>query len=205
MPAKRVLAVKLLVKLFEKGFKMSKIGIRKIQIPEGVNVQIDEGSFKATGPKGELEIKIPKNIVVKKENSEISVSRLRHGGYTRSLHGLTRALIANAIAGVHEGFSKKLDFKGVGFKAEVSEQKLVLHVGFSHPVEVKQPEGIEFKVEKNVITVSGIDAQKVGQIAAEIRSIKPVEPYKGKGIKYLDEIPRRKPGKAAKAAIGAGA
>ncbi len=182
---------------------MSKIGIRKINIPEGVNVQIDADLIKVTGPKGELEFQIPRNIVVKITGSEIEVTRLRHGNYTRSLHGLVRALVANMVHGVSEGFEKKLDFKGVGFRAEVNERKLVLHVGFSHPVEIKAPEGIELKVEKNIITVSGIDAQKVGQVAAQIRAVKPVEPYKGKGIKYLDEIPRRKPGKAAKAAIGA--
>ncbi len=182
---------------------MSKIGIQKINIPAGVKVELDADSIKAIGPKGELELKIPKNIVVKVSGSQIEVTRLRHGNYTRSLHGLIRALIANMIQGVSVGFVRQLDFKGVGFRAEATDDKLVLHVGFSHPVEIKAPDKIEFKVEKNIITVSGIDAQKVGQIAAQIRAAKPVEPYKGKGIKYLEEIPRRKPGKAAKAAIGA--
>jgi large subunit ribosomal protein L6 len=183
---------------------MSKIGIRKINIPAGVKVELANDLIKAAGPKGELELKIPKNIMVKITGSQLEVSRLRHGKYTRALHGLTRALIANMIEGVSQGFEKKLDFKGVGFRAEVAEgNRLVLHVGFSHPVEIKAPADIQFKVEKNIITVSGIDAQKVGQIAAQIRAVKPVEPYKGKGIKYLEEIPRRKPGKAAKAAIGA--
>jgi large subunit ribosomal protein L6 len=184
---------------------MSKIGSRKIEIPEAVNVQIGADFVKTTGPKGELELEIPKNIVVKKEGSAIEVSRLRHGNYTRSLHGLIRKLIYNNIFGVSQGFERKLDFKGVGFKAEVQGNKLILNVGFSHPVEIEAPEKIEFKVEKNIITVSGIDCQKVGQIAAQIRAVKPVEPYKGKGIKYLEEIPRRKPGKAAKAIAGAGA
>jgi len=184
---------------------MSKIGIRKINIPEGVTVKIDGSKVKVTGPRGELELEVPKNIVVKIENSQIAVSRLRHGNYTRSLHGLFRALIANMITGVSSGFEKKLDFKGVGFRAEVTEKKLILHLGFSHPIEIIAPEGIDLKVEKNVITVSGIDRQKVGQVAADIRSKKPVEPYKGKGIKYIDEIPRRKPGKAAKAIVGGAA
>lgn len=182
---------------------MSKIGIRKINVPQGVKVELDDSLLKATGPKGELELEIPKNIIVKIEDSEIEVTRLRHGNYTRSIHGLIRALIANMIKGVSEGFVKKLDFKGVGFRAEVQNGKLVLLVGFSHPVEFPIPEGVTIEVTKNVITVSGIDCQKVGQVAAQIRAIKPVEPYKGKGIKYLEEIPRKKPGKAAKAAIGA--
>ena len=181
---------------------MSKIGSRKIQIPETVQVEISEKKVKATGPKGELVVLLPKNIEIKREGNELEIIRLRHGQYTRALHGLYRQLVANIIEGVSEGFQKKLDFKGVGFRAEVSLSKLILHVGFSHPVEIKAPEGIELKVEKNIITVSGIDKQKVGQIAAEIRSVKPVEPYKGKGIKYLDEIPRRKAGKTAKAVVG---
>ena len=181
---------------------MSKIGRRKINIPEAVKVQIEEQSVKAIGPRGEQELEIPKNIKVKVIGDELSVTRLRHGNYTRSLHGLIRNLIANMIIGVTDGFEKKLEFKGVGFKAEASGQKLILLVGFSHPVEIIAPQGIELKVQKNIIIVSGIDKQKVGQVAAEIRAVKPVEPYKGKGIKYLDEIPRRKPGKAAKAVVG---
>jgi len=184
---------------------MSKIGIRTICIPEGVTVKIDGSKVKVIGPKGELELEVLKNIVVKIENSQIIVSRLKHGNYTRALHGLYRALIANMINGVFSGFEKKLDFKGVGFRAEVVEKKLILHLGFSHPIEIIAPDGIDLKVEKNVITVSGIDRQKVGQVAADIRSKKPVEPYKGKGIKYVDEIPRRKPGKAAKAIVGGAA
>lgn len=181
---------------------MSKIGSRKISIPEGVKFEQEIGEVRVSGPKGELEFKLPKNIAVKESDQELEVTRLREGKYTRSLHGLTRQLIANMITGVSEGFQKKLDFKGVGFRAEVSENKLILHVGFSHPVEVAAPKGIEFQVEKNIITVLGIDKQKVGQLAAEIRNTRPVEPYKGKGIKYQDEVPRRKPGKAAKAIIG---
>ena len=181
---------------------MSKVGIKKITIPANVQVKMVDNVIKVIGPKGELEFSIPKNIEIKIENNEISVSRRRHGQYTRSLHGLSRKLIDNMVKGVSIGFQKKLDFKGVGYRADVKEGKLVLLVGFSHPVEYPIPEGIEIEVVKNIITVSGIDAQKVGQAAAQIRSVKPVEPYKGKGIKYLEEIPRKKPGKAAKAAIG---
>lgn len=182
---------------------MSKIGSRKIYIPDNVKVDLTDQKIVALGPKGTLELDIFRNIKVIKKDSEISVERMRDGKYTRSLHGLMRKLIYNIICGVSEGFEKKLDFKGVGFRAEVQQNKLILNVGFTNPVEIQAPEGIDLKVEKNIITVSGIDKQKVGQTAANIRAVKPVEPYKGKGIKYLDEIPRRKPGKAAKAVIGA--
>ncbi len=181
---------------------MSKIGQRKINIPAGVEVVIAEDLVKVTGPKGELSFGIGKNIVVTKEDSALAVTRKKDDKLSKSLHGLTRCLLSNMVTGVSEGFTKKLDYKGVGFRSEVSGNKLTLNVGFSHPVIYTAPEGIELKTEKNVITVSGIDKQKVGQVAAEIRAIKPVEPYKGKGIKYIDEVPRRKAGKAAKAAIG---
>lgn len=188
---------------------MSKIGQRKIIIPEEVEFKIEGKKVKVSGPKGELALEIPENIEISQEPASppgkgnlVQVSRLRHGKFTRSLHGLYRKLIANMVEGVNTGFEKKLDFKGVGYRAEVQQDTLILQVGFSHPVEVKAPEGISLKVEKNIITVSGIDRQKVGQVAAQIRSVRPVEPYKGKGIKYLDEIPRRKPGKAAKAIVG---
>lgn len=181
---------------------MSKIGQRKIIIPEGVQVAIREGEVKVTGKKGELSLTLPPRVSLKKEADAIQVERVGNDRQARSFHGLTRKLIANMIEGVSEGFSRKLDFKGVGFRAEVQGNKLILNVGFSHPVELTAPEGIEIKVEKNIISVFGIDRQKVGQVAADIRSIKPVEPYKGKGIKYLEEIPRLKPGKAAKATIG---
>jgi large subunit ribosomal protein L6 len=185
---------------------MSKVGKKTISIPESVKIEYHENIFKAVGPKGELSLTIPQNIRLKIFDREIAVERINDDKKNKSFHGLYRKLISNSIIGVSEGFVKKLDFKGVGFKAEVgNNNNLVLNVGFSHPVEIKAPEGIEFKVEKNIITVSGINLQQVGEIAAKIRQVKPVEPYKGKGIKYLDEIPRRKPGKTAKAVIGAGA
>ena len=182
---------------------MSKIGQRKINIPQGVEIVCDRGIVKVKGVKGELSLEIPNTITLENKEHVLEVKRSRDDRRTKAFHGLYRKLIANMIVGVSEGFEKKLDFKGVGFKAEVNDKKLILNVGFSHPVEYLIPEDIELKVEKNVITVSGINCQKVGQVAAEIRAVKPVEPYKGKGIKYIDEIPRRKPGKAAKAAIGA--
>ena len=181
---------------------MSKVGLRKISIPEGVKVEVTGTEVKVTGPKAEQILILKGKINVNIEGNEIAVNRLGNDKFDRSLHGLYRKLIANMIEGSLNGFTKKLDFKGVGFKAEVTGDKITLNVGFSHPVVLQAPEGIEFKVEKNVISVSGTDKQKVGQMAAEIRAIKPVEPYKGKGIKYIDEIPLKKPGKAAKVAIG---
>lgn len=183
---------------------MSKIGQRPIQIPEGVKIEEHKEILKAIGPKGELDLQLSHKIKVRQNNQTIQVERTGNDRRAKAFHGLYRKLIANMIEGVSSGFSKKLDFKGVGFRAETQDEILVLNVGFSYPVKYRIPEGIEIKVEKNIITVSGIDRQKVGQVAAEIRNIRPVEPYKGKGIKYLEEIPRRKPGKAAKATIGGG-
>ncbi len=180
---------------------MSKIGQRKIIIPESVKVEIHEREVKAIGPKGELSLEFPRKIKITKEENSISVSKSGNDKISKSLHGLFRKLVANIVEGVSVGFIKKLDFKGVGFKAEVNGNKLILNVGFSHQVEYQIPDDIEVKVEKNIITISGIDKQKVGQVAAEIRAVRPVEPYKGKGIKYIDEVPRRKLGKAAKTAI----
>lgn len=183
---------------------MSKIGRRPIQIPSGVKVEQDHYVIKVTGPKGELILALPKKINLQQKDNQIYLIRSGNDRQAKAFHGLYRKLIANMVEGVSTGFVKKLDFKGVGFRAEVRGKTLVLNVGFSHPVEYPAPEGVEIKVEKNVISIQGIDRQKVGQVAAEIRSIKPVEPYKGRGIKYIDEIPRRKPGKAAKAVIGTG-
>ena len=181
---------------------MSKIGNRKIILKPEVRLEPSGNRVKAIGPKGELSLELPSKINLKQEGDAFFVERLGNDKKTKSLHGLYRKLIANMVEGVSVGFAKKLDFKGVGFKAETSGPKITLHLGFSHPVEYTAPSGIEIKVEKNVITVFGIDRQEVGQVAAEIRAFRPVEPYKGKGIKYIDEIVRRKAGKTAKAAIG---
>lgn len=181
---------------------MSKIGRIPVKIVENVKVEFSGKILKVTGPKGEFELMVPGKIKLDIKPDLILVTRTGDDKISRSLHGLWRVLIFNCIKGVSEGWDKKLDFKGVGFRAEVQENTLVLNVGFSHAVNIQAPEGISFQVVKNVITVSGIDKQKVGQTAAEIRQVRPVEPYKGKGIKYVDEIPRRKLGKAAKAAAG---
>ncbi len=184
---------------------MSKIGRRTIQIPENVKMEISGNIVKVTGPKGELPFRVPHKIKLSIQDNTLTVARSGDDKPARSLHGLWRMLLANAIQGVNEGWTKSLDYKGVGFKAEVQENKLILNVGFSHPVEVTAPEGIEFNVTKNIITVSGIDKQKVGQVAANIRRVKPIEPYKLKGIKYVGEVVRKKLGKQAKAATGGGA
>ena len=181
---------------------MSKIGRTPIQIPDGVKLEKEERNFQVIGPKGTLELSVPRNIEVEISGNQVQLSIKSGDKQTKSLYGLWRMLIYNSIVGVSTGWQKKLDFKGVGYKAEVQDRKLVMNLGFNNPVEVTFPEDIEIEVQKNVITVSGIDKQKVGQVAANIRSKKPVEPYKGKGIKYIDEIPLKKPGKAAKAAIG---
>lgn len=181
---------------------MSRIGKLPIQVPSGVIVNIDGQNLKVNGPKGELNMEISRKIKIEQNENVLNISRVSDDKPTRALHGLWRVLIANAVKGVSEGWVRQLDFKGVGFRAEVQDNKLILNVGFSHPVEIEAPSGIEFNVTKNIISVAGIDKQLVGQVAANIRRVKPVEPYKGKGIKYIEEIPRRKLGKAAKAASG---
>ncbi|OGD57357.1 50S ribosomal protein L6 [Candidatus Berkelbacteria bacterium RBG_13_40_8] len=184
---------------------MSRIGRRAIKIIPGVKVEKNERAIKVSGPKGDLVLELPRQIKFEEKGDEIVLSRISEDKKVKALHGLWRVLIANAITGVSAGWERKLDFKGVGFRAEVEGNKLILNVGFSHPVEITAPEGVSFEVNKNIITVSGIDKQVVGQVAANIRRVRPVEPYKQKGIKYLEEIPRKKLGKAAKAVVGTGA
>lgn len=185
---------------------MSRIGKLPIKLVENVKFEQDERHLTFSSEKGQIVLDLPRSLALEKTDSELILKRSSEEKKIKSLHGLYRQLIFNAIKGVSEGWEKKLDYKGVGYKAEVQgENKLVLALGFSHPVEVVAPEGITFAVQKNVITVFGIDKQAVGQVAANIRKLRPVEPYKGKGLKYIDEIPRKKLGKAAKAATGAGA
>jgi len=182
---------------------MSRIGKQIIKIPEGVEIKVSENTLTAKGKKGELNLDLHPVIKLAIKNSQIKVSVDNpQQKASRSLWGTYRALIANLIEGVTEGFSKKLEFSGVGYRVNLSGQKMVLELGFSHPIEYTLPEGIEGKVEKNTITISGIDKVKVGQVAAEIRSFRKPEPYKGKGIKYEDEIIRRKAGKVVKTSEG---
>ncbi len=177
---------------------MSRIGKKPILIPEGVTVEIKDGQVLVKGPKGELKENFSYLVEIKKEENKVIVSLKKEE--FKSLWGLTRTLIANMIQGVTDGYEKKLQIEGVGYTVAVQGNGLVLKVGFSHLVEVKEVPGIAFKVEKNFITVSGIDKQLVGQVAANIRKVKPPEPYKGKGIRYEGEKVKRKEGKKAMAA-----
>jgi large subunit ribosomal protein L6 len=170
-----------------------------IAVPAGVTVDIAENNHVTVkGPKGTLERTLPIEMEISKEGEEIVVKRPNDLKKMKSLHGLTRTLIANMVTGVTDGYEKKLEVNGVGFRAAKQGNKLTLNLGFSHPVEMEDPEGIETTVEGNVIMVKGIDKEKVGQFAAEIRDKKRPEPYKGKGIKYSDEVIRRKVGKTGK-------
>ena len=178
---------------------MSRIGRMPIAIPAGVTVTIAENNkVTVKGPKGTLERVLPAEMDIKQEGSEIVVSRPNDLKKMRSLHGLTRTLINNMIIGVTHGYEKTLEVNGVGYRAQKQGNKLVLALGYSHPVEMVDPEGIEVKVDGNKISVVGIDKEKVGQYAAEIREKRAPEPYKGKGIKYVDETIRRKVGKTGK-------
>lgn len=176
---------------------MSRIGKKPIIIPDQVEVTIDKDRIKVKGPKGELTEKIHPFVKIDLQDKQMSVLPDKKTKSTSALWGLFRALIANMVLGVTEGFEKKLEIQGVGFRAQVQGKDLILHLGLSHPVEVAAPEGIEIKVEKNIITISGTDKQLVGQIAAKIRALKKPEPYKGKGIRYMGEVVRIKAGKKA--------
>ncbi len=177
---------------------MSRIGKQPIEIPSGVEVSLNDGVIKVKGPKGELEQIIHPKVKIEKEGEVVNVSVTKpEDKEERSLWGLFGSLVKNMILGVTDGFEKKLEVNGVGYKVSSSGNKLVLNVGYSHPVEFELPQGITAEVDKNVITIKGFDKQEVGQTAARIRSIRKPEPYKGKGIKYIDEVIRRKAGKTA--------
>ena len=178
---------------------MSRIGKMPIAIPAGVTVDVAENNkVTVKGPKGTLERVLPTEMEIKVEGAEIVVSRPNDLKKMKSLHGLTRTLINNMVVGVTSGYEKKLEVNGVGYKVAKAGKKLTLSLGYSHPVEMTDPEGIETVVDGNVIVVKGIDKEKVGQFAAEIRDKRRPEPYKGKGIKYADEVIRRKVGKTGK-------
>jgi large subunit ribosomal protein L6 len=177
---------------------MSRIGKKPIEIPPGVSVSVDPGRVMVNGPLGELTQMIPTRIRVEQRDGELSVSRPTERGDDRALHGLTRTLVANMVEGVTKGFEKRLEIQGVGYRAALRGQALELAVGFSHPVVVDPPAGITFEVPTATeILVKGIDKQRVGQIAANVRAVRPPEPYKGKGIRYQGEYVRRKVGKRA--------
>ncbi|MBR1443407.1 MAG: 50S ribosomal protein L6 [Firmicutes bacterium] len=178
---------------------MSRIGKLPVAIPAGVEIKLEEGNvITVKGPKGTLTRKLVEDLKITVDNGEISVERPNDLKRYKSLHGLTRTLINNMVIGVTEGYSKVLEINGVGYRAAKSGKKLTLTLGYSHPVEMEDPEGITTTLDGNKITVSGIDKEKVGQFAAEIRKKRPPEPYKGKGIKYETETIRRKVGKTGK-------
>ena len=178
---------------------MSRIGRLPITIPAGVTVEVaDANVVTVKGPKGTLTQQLAKEMEIKVEAGVVTVTRPNDLKKMKSLHGLTRTLINNMVVGVTEGYAKKLEINGVGYKCQKQGKKLVLSLGYSHPVEMEDPEGVEAVVEGNTITVKGINKEKVGQYAAEIRDKRRPEPYKGKGIKYADEVIRRKVGKTGK-------
>ena len=179
---------------------MSRIGRLPIDIPAGVEVKIEEGNkVTVKGPKGELVKNLPVEMTIEVKDNQVVVSRPNDLKKMKSLHGLTRSLVANMVTGVTDGFEKKLEINGVGYRAAKKGNEITFNLGFSHPVVMADPEGIETVMEgQNVIIVKGIDKEKVGQYAAEIRELRKPEPYKGKGIKYADEVIRRKVGKTGK-------
>jgi large subunit ribosomal protein L6 len=178
---------------------MSRIGRLPVAIPAGVTVDIKEGNdVTVKGPKGTLQRVLPEEMSIKLEDGHVVVTRPNDLKKMKSLHGLTRTLIHNMVVGVSEGYEKVLEVNGVGYRAAKQGKKLVLNLGYSHPVEMEDPAGLESSVDGNKIIVKGIDKEKVGQYAAEIRDKRRPEPYKGKGIKYADEVIRRKVGKTGK-------
>ena len=180
---------------------MSRVGKLPIEVPEGVDVEIQGTHIRIKGPKGDLSHVFPPVVDIEKEDGSIIVKPRSDEKFSRAMHGTARAVIQNMVTGVNQGFEKFLEIVGVGYRAEMQGKNMTINVGYSHPVEVVPPDGISFEVleRNNVIRVSGYDKQVVGQIAAEIRGIRRPEPYKGKGIRYRGEYIKRKPGKAGKA------
>jgi large subunit ribosomal protein L6 len=177
---------------------MSRIGKQPIELPSGVNVAISPGRVQVNGPLGELSQTVPARMQVEQDDGTLVVKRPTDRGDDRALHGLTRSLIANMVEGVTSGFQKRLEIQGVGYRATLRGTDLELNVGFSHPVVLKPPQGIAFEVpDATTVLVKGIDKQQVGEISAQVRKVRPPEPYKGKGIRYEGEYVRRKVGKRA--------
>jgi len=175
---------------------MSRIGKQPIAVPDGVEVQVEIGLVKVKGPKGELEERVSRDMTVKQEDGTVVVTRPSDRGEHRALHGLTRSLINNMVEGVTEGFEKRLEIQGVGYRAQLQGNKLVMSLGYSHQVEINAPEGVDFEVPAPTqVVVRGISKQVVGEVAANVRKQRPPEPYKGKGIRYQGEYVARKVGK----------
>lgn len=181
---------------------MSRVGKKPILIPAGVEVKVEDNKVSVKGPRGEISKEFQAGVKIEVKDGNILVTSGAETKAIKSLWGTVRSILANMVKGVVEGYEKRLEIEGVGFKANLEGVDLVLNVGFSHPVKVKAPAGIKFSIEKNVIIISGIDKELVGQISAQIRRVKPPEPYKGKGIKYAGEKIRRKLGKKAVATAG---
>jgi len=180
---------------------VSRIGKKPVKVPPGVTVKVEAGGIVVTGGKSRLRTPLPPGITARVEGDEIRVTRDQDTKQKKSLHGLVRALLANSVRGVTEGFTRELDIVGIGYRAQLAGRQLQLSLGYSHPVEFNIPEGIEIRVDKQVhLVVSGADRHLVGQVAANIRRLRGPEPYKGKGIRYSDEIIRRKAGKVGKTA-----
>ncbi len=176
---------------------MSRIGKAPVEVPTSVNVEISERIIKVTGPRGELSVPIGRGVEARQEDGSLVLTRASDAPEHKAMHGLTRSLVQNAVTGVTEGFTKTLQIAGVGYRAQLQGRDVNLQVGFSHPVALSPHEGVELEVPNpTTIIVRGIDKQRVGQMAAEIRRVRPPEPYKGKGIRYSDEQIRRKVGKA---------
>jgi large subunit ribosomal protein L6 len=177
---------------------MSRIGKKPIEVPSGVNVSISPGRVMVSGPLGELTQDIPTRISIEQQEAELVVTRPTDRGPDRALHGLARTLVANMVEGVTRGFQKRLEIQGVGYRAALRGTTLELNVGFSHPVTIEPPKGVDFEVPSpTAVIVKGTDKQQVGQVAADVRRVRPPEPYKGKGIRYEGEYVRRKVGKRA--------
>jgi len=180
------------------GDPVSRIGKQPIALPDGVEIQVETGLVKVKGPKGELQERVSRAMTVKQEDGSIVVTRPSDRGEHRALHGLTRSLISNIVQGVTDGFEKRLEIQGVGYRAQLQGNKLVMSLGYSHPVEIEAPEGIDFEVPAPTqVVVRGISKQVVGEVAAGVRKQRPPEPYKGKGIRYQGEYVARKVGKRA--------
>ena len=181
---------------------MSKIGKLPIALKDGISVAITDNLVKVTGVKGEMSYVLPRGIKITQEDTRLIIAREKDSKDLRAMWGLARAQVANMVTGVDTGFEKKLELQGVGYRAQIQGNDLVLSLGFSHPVKFTPKEGIKISVAENIITIAGINKMLVGELAAKIRAVKEPEPYKGKGIRYVGEVVRRKAGKAAKA-VGA--
>ncbi len=178
---------------------MSRVGRKTIPVPKGVNVTIGKDLVTVKGPKGELKRELPGGVSVVMNGAELHVERADDSRENRAKHGMMRALMANMVKGVTDGFERKLEINGVGYRADVAGQKLNMALGFSHPVVFELPKGVAAKVDKNLVILSGIDKEMLGETASKIRAIRPPEPYKGKGIKYVEEVIHRKVGKTGAA------